>query len=130
MTHRIGCSACCIKPHGTPETRGLIGARELRAMKSSAYIYNVGRGTAIDAEALLTVLQEGWIAGAGLDVTAPEPLLDDSPLWDMPNVILSQHTSGSSPRMPSASRRYSSTTLGRYLRGLPLVNVVDKAQGY
>ena len=81
----------------TPETRHIVGERELRAMKSSAYIYNVGRGASIEPAALLQALSEGWIAGAGLDVTDPEPLPEDSPLWDMPNVLLGQHSSGSSP---------------------------------
>ncbi|MBC7078848.1 MAG: D-2-hydroxyacid dehydrogenase, partial [Synergistales bacterium] len=81
----------------TAETKHIIGERELRLMKPSAYIYNVGRGASIDTVALERALREGWIAGAGLDVTDPEPLPDNSPFWNMPNVILSQHTSGSSP---------------------------------
>ena len=114
----------------TRETRAIVGERELRAMKESAYIYNVGRGASIDATALLAALQEGWIAGAGLDVTDPEPLPDDSPMWDMPNVILSQHTSGSSPYNAERITSVFLDNLDRYLAGEPLVNVIDKVLGY
>jgi phosphoglycerate dehydrogenase-like enzyme len=81
----------------TEETHHLIGERELRAMRRTAYIYNVGRGASIDETALVRALHAGTIAGAGLDVTDPEPVPPASPLWAMPNVILSQHTSGMSP---------------------------------
>ena len=114
----------------TRETRAIIGERELRAMRPSAFIYNVGRGASIAADALTRALSEGWIAGAGLDVTDPEPLPDDSPLWDMSNVILSQHTSGSSPYNAERITALFLDNLGRYLRGQPLANVVDKARGY
>jgi phosphoglycerate dehydrogenase-like enzyme len=114
----------------TAQTRSIIGERELRAMKPSAYIYNVGRGSSIDPDALLRALREGWIGGAGLDVTAPEPLPDDSPLWDMPNVILSQHTSGSSPYNADRITAIFTENLGHYLRDEPLTNVIDKTLGY
>ncbi len=114
----------------TDATVGIIGEPELRAMKPTAYIYNVGRGRSIDPDALLRALREGWIAGAGLDVTAPEPLPPDSPLWEMPNVILGQHTSGSSPYNADRITSIFIENLGRYLRGEPLINVVDKAMGY
>jgi phosphoglycerate dehydrogenase-like enzyme len=90
----------------------------------------VGRGRSIDGQALERALSEGWIAGAGLDVTDPEPLPDDSPLWDMPNVILSQHTSGHSPKNADRITSIFLDNLGRYLAGQPLKNVVDKALGY
>ena len=99
-------------------------------MPSHAYIYNVGRGASIDPDALITALTEGWIAGAGLDVTAPEPLPDDSPLWAMPNVILSQHTSGSSPYNARRITDIFAANLTRYLAGEPLENVIDPARGY
>jgi phosphoglycerate dehydrogenase-like enzyme len=114
----------------TDETQGVIGEAELRAMKPSAYIYNVGRGASIHGQALLRGLQEGWIAGAGLDVTDPEPLPDDSPLWTLPNVILSQHTSGSSPHNADRITGIFLDNLGRFRRGEPLRNVVDKTLGY
>jgi phosphoglycerate dehydrogenase-like enzyme len=114
----------------TAQTRGIVGAQELRALKPSAYIYNVGRGASIEPQALLQALREGWIAGAGLDVTAPEPLPDDSPLWDMPNVILTQHTSGSSPLNADRITDLFLENLAHYLRGEPLRNLIDKARGY
>jgi phosphoglycerate dehydrogenase-like enzyme len=114
----------------TQETRHIIAERELRAMKASAYIYNVGRGASIEPRALVQALTEGWIAGAGLDVTAPEPLAEDSPLWDMPNVLLGQHSSGSSPLNGDRITTIFLENLGRYLRGEPLANVVDAERGY
>jgi phosphoglycerate dehydrogenase-like enzyme len=114
----------------TVETRHIIGERELCAIKPSAYIYNVGRGASIEPRALLRALTEGWIAGAGLDVTDPEPLPKDSPMWDLPNVMLSQHTSGSSPFNGDRITSILIENLGRYLRGEPLINVVDPALGY
>jgi phosphoglycerate dehydrogenase-like enzyme len=114
----------------TAETRGIIGESELRAMRPTAYIYNVGRGASIDGDALLRALREGWIAGAGLDVTDPEPLPADSPLWDLPNVILSQHTSGSSPRNADRITDILIDNLARYLRGAPLRNRIDPVRGY
>ncbi len=114
----------------TSETEGIVGERELRAMKPEAYIYNVGRGPSIDTEALLRALSEGWIAGAGLDVTDPSPVPEDSLLWDAPNVILSQHTSGSSPFNPDRITSIFMENLGRYLRDEPLMNVVNIDLGY
>jgi phosphoglycerate dehydrogenase-like enzyme len=114
----------------TEETRHIIAEPELRAMRRSAYVYNVGRGPSIEPAALLRALTEGWIAGAGLDVTDPEPLPEDSALWALPNVILSQHTSGSSPFNGDRITSIFMENLGRYLRGKPLINVVDVALGY
>jgi phosphoglycerate dehydrogenase-like enzyme len=120
--------ALCL-PH-TGATHGLLGAAELRAMQPTAYVYNVGRGGAIDPDSLIQALQEGWIAGAGLDVTAPEPLPPDSPLWAMPNVILGQHTSGSSPYNADRITRIFEANLARFLAGEPLQQVVDATRGY
>ena len=114
----------------TTATKALIGEKELRAMKPSAYIYNVGRGASIAANALLQALQAGWIAGAGLDVTDPEPLPPTSPLWQMPNVILGQHTSGSSPYNADRITTIFLDNLQRYQAGEPLRNVVDQTEGY
>ncbi len=114
----------------TTATKALIGEKELRAMKPSAYIYNVGRGASIAANALIQALQAGWIAGAGLDVTDPEPLPPTSPLWQMPNVILGQHTSGSSPYNADRITTIFLDNLRRYQAGEPLRNVVDQTEGY
>jgi phosphoglycerate dehydrogenase-like enzyme len=114
----------------TDATTAIVGEQELRAMKPSAHIYNVGRGASIEPNALLRALQEGWIAGAGLDCTDPEPLPEDSPMWDLDNVILAQHTSGSSPYNADRITQIFLDNLGRYRRGEPLQNVVDMVQGY
>lgn len=114
----------------TAATTALMGEPELRAMRPTAYLYNVGRGASLEPNALLTALQEGWIAGAGLDVTVPEPLPPDSPLWAMPNVILAQHTSGSSPHNVDRITRIFADNLARYLAGEPLQNVIHRARGY
>jgi phosphoglycerate dehydrogenase-like enzyme len=114
----------------TTATTAIVGEADLRAMKPSAYIYNVGRGASIEPTALVQALQEGWIAGAGLDVTDPEPLPADSPLWEMPNVILCQHTSGSSPYNADRITDIFLDNLSRYRRGEVLSNLVDKVQGY
>lgn len=114
----------------TPETAGLIGAEELHAMKPSAYVYNIGRGKIIQAEPLLRALKEGWIAGAGLDVTDPEPLPPDAELWDLPNVIVTQHTSGTAPHNDDRFYDLLEQNLERFLNGEQLLNVVDKEAGY
>lgn len=114
----------------TNHTRHFIGAAELRAMRPTAYIYNVGRGASIDEAALVHALQSGMIAGAGLDVTDPEPVPADSPLWDMPNVILSQHTSGSSPHNANRVTELFAANLARFLAGEPLQQRIDPGRGY
>lgn len=114
----------------TNATTAIVGAAELQAMRSTAYIYNVGRGASIEPNALLQALQEGWIAGAGLDCTEPEPLPLDSPLWAMENVILAQHTSGSSPYNSDRITQIFLDNLGRYRRREQLNNIVDLTVGY
>jgi len=114
----------------TRETRHMIGEAELRAMKRSAIIINIGRGGTIDEQALIRALQEGWIAGAGLDVFEREPLPADSPLWDMPNVIITSHYSGRTPRYLERGMEIFLDNLRRYRAGEPLRNVVDKKLGY
>jgi len=114
----------------TPETRHMIGERELRAMKSSAHIFNIGRGGTIDEGALIRALAEGWIAGAGLDVFAKEPLPADSPLWPMENVIITAHYSGATPHYNERALAIFLDNLRRYTAGEPLRNVVDKSLGY
>jgi phosphoglycerate dehydrogenase-like enzyme len=78
----------------TPETEKLLGAAEFAACKPAAFLANIARGAIIDQAALLDALQTGKIAGAGLDVTEPEPLPPDDPLWDAPNLIISPHAAG------------------------------------
>jgi D-2-hydroxyacid dehydrogenase (NADP+) len=114
----------------TPETHHLIGERELRAMKPTAYIVNIGRGDIIDEGALIRALQEGWIAGAGLDVFETEPLPQDSSLWDMENVVVTGHYAGATPRYDERAMAIFLDNLQRYKAGEPLRNVVDKKLGY
>lgn len=114
----------------TPETQGLIGERELRMMKPSAYIINVGRGAIIQEAVLIRALKEGWIAGAGLDVTEVEPLPAESELFRLPNVFLTPHYSGLRPHYWEHAMGIFTPNLGRFLRGEPLLNVVDKRSGY
>ena len=103
-------------------------------MKSSAVILNVGRGSAIDTDALVRVLQAGLLGGCGLDVVMPEPLPADSPLWEMENVILTPHISGASfghvQEMEDRIYRLAAENLRRYLDGEALLNQVDFETGY
>jgi phosphoglycerate dehydrogenase-like enzyme len=114
----------------TPNTRHLIGETELRRMKPTAYLINIGRGELVDEEALIAALRDKRIAGAGLDVFAQEPLPSDSPLWDLPNLLITPHTSGNSPRSHARLMDLFCENLRRYLAGEELLNVVDKAEGY
>jgi phosphoglycerate dehydrogenase-like enzyme len=114
----------------TPETRGMIGEPELRAMKNSARIINIGRGPIIQEAILVTALQKGWIAGAGLDVFETEPLSEDSPLWDMENVIITAHYAGMSLFYLDRLMEIFVENLRHYQLGERLINVVDKRLGY
>ncbi len=114
----------------TPETTGLIGEAELRAMKPTACLINIARGGIVDEEALIRALKEKWIAGAGLDVTAREPLPADSPLWELDNVILSPHISGGIEDYAMQATELFCDNLRRYLAGRKLRNVINKKKGY
>jgi phosphoglycerate dehydrogenase-like enzyme len=114
----------------THETQGMIGERELRAMKPTAHIVNIGRGSIIQEDVLIRALQEGWIAGAGLDVFETEPLPEDSPLWGMDNVIVTGHYAGANPYYTERAMAIFLDNLERYRAGEPLRNVVDKRIGY
>jgi phosphoglycerate dehydrogenase-like enzyme len=115
----------------TPETRGLIGEDQFKAMKPTAYIINISRGKIIDEEALIRALQNGSIAGAGLEVFSTEPLPPDNPLWDMPNVIFNPHCGGGN-RDDQLTRLTDlfCENLRRYLHGEPLINRIDKLNRY
>jgi D-3-phosphoglycerate dehydrogenase / 2-oxoglutarate reductase len=101
----------------TPETKGIIGEAELRLMKPSAYLINTSRGGTVDADALLRALQEKWFAGAGLEVTDPEPLPDGHPLYDLENVVISPHISGGADSTMELLGTASATQALRVLRG-------------
>jgi len=116
----------------TPETDKFIGERELRLMKPTAYLINVGRGRTVDEEALIRALDENWIAGAGLDTfaTDPSPLPPESKLWELPNVIFSPHIAGEMETYNVTATDIFCKNLRRYLSGQKLFNVVDKKKGY
>ncbi len=114
----------------TSQTEGMIGEAELRLMKPNAYLVNVARGRVVDEVALTRALQERRIAGAGLDVTEPEPLPPESPLYTMQNVILTPHISGVSLYYDQRLTALFANNLRRYRAGQPLLNRYDPARGY
>lgn len=114
----------------TGKTRGIMTAERISKMKSDAFMVNVGRGSLIDQEALITALKENRIGGAGLDVTSPEPLPAESPLWTLPNVIITPHVSGNSPGNAERRLKIFKENLRLYLSGRPMNNLVDFEKGY
>lgn len=114
----------------THATRGLFNREIIFRMRPKSYLYNIGRGPIVDTSALLDALRSGHLAGAGLDVTDPEPLPADSPLWDMENVIITAHTSGATPRYWDRAIEILAANITRYRSGQPLLNVVDPTAGY
>ncbi len=116
-------------PH-TRETVKMFSEALFRRMKRSAYFINVSRGALVDQVALAKALREGWIRGAGLDVTSPEPLPAEDPLWSCPNLVITPHNSGSAPVRQARMIALVAENVRRYSLGLPLLNVVDKVRGY
>ncbi|MGD8751379.1 MAG: D-2-hydroxyacid dehydrogenase [Anaerolineales bacterium] len=114
----------------TAETRGLIGEDELAALKPTAFIIDVSRGGIIDHQALLAALRGHRIAGAALDVFPEEPLPKKSPFWELPNVLITPHISGITPRYDQRALTLFKENLHRYLEGLPLHNRFDPKRGY
>jgi D-2-hydroxyacid dehydrogenase (NADP+) len=114
----------------TNETRGMIGEKELRGMKPGAYLINVARGAIVDERALVRALEEGWIAGAGLDVFVKEPLPPESRFYELPNVIFSPHISGDMSDYEWRATDVFCENLRRYLAGEPFLHEVDKEKGY
>jgi phosphoglycerate dehydrogenase-like enzyme len=114
----------------TDETRGMIDAKALAAMKPTARLVNVGRGPLVVQDDLIEALSVGRIGGAALDVFVDEPLSGSSPLWHLPNVIVSPHMSGDVVGWRAELVTLFVDNLSRYLDGRPLRNVVDKARGY
>ncbi len=111
----------------TPETRGLFNASVFAAMPSGAHVLNIARGPVVDEPALIEALQSGQLGGAYLDVFEEEPLPGDSPLWDMPRVIVTPHNSGASSGNDPRSAAIFFDNLGRWARGEPLRNIVREA---
>ena len=118
---------CC---PSTPETHKLLSDAQFNQMPDASYVVNVSRGKVIDETALVTALQSGKLAGAGLDVTYTEPCPPENPLWEQQNVILTSHSAGASQHIRRRAMQLFIDNLHRYVKGEPLVNVVDKQKGY
>ncbi len=118
-----------IVPH-TPDTEQLIDGAALTAMRPGAFFINIARGMVVDEPALIAALQSGHLGGAALDVFAEEPLPPTSPLWDMPNVLVSPHSASTSDRENERITDLFCANLRRYLDGQPLENVLDTARLY
>jgi phosphoglycerate dehydrogenase-like enzyme len=114
----------------TEATRGMVDSAALAAMRPTARLINVGRGELVVQADLVTALREGRIAGAALDVFEQEPLPEESPLWDLPNVIVSPHMSGDLVGWRDHLVVLFLDNLRRFAAGVPLRNVVDKTLGY
>ena len=114
----------------TPETRGLIDSRRIGLLKEGAYLIVISRGGIVDEDALLEALRSGKVAGAGMDVFAQEPLPDDSPFWDMDNVVISPHSSAVTSRMFEDRRAIFKENLRRFLANEPFLYVCDKRAGF
>lgn len=114
----------------TPDTKGIVAEAELRAMKPTGVIVNLGRGNAIDERALLTALRENWIRGAALDVFETEPLPEGHPFYSMDNLLMSAHTADHTDTWQEDSMRIFLENFRLFEKGLPLMNLVDKTVGY
>lgn len=117
---------------GTKETYHIFDKKAFAQMKEGAYFLNVGRGSAVDSYALADALNSGHLAGASVDVTEPEPLPSDHPLWDAKNLLITPHISGNYHLKETHERivRIAADNLNRFIRGEKLQNVVDFATGY
>jgi phosphoglycerate dehydrogenase-like enzyme len=114
----------------TPDTIKLVNAQALAWMRPDALFINVGRGGTVDEAALIETLQAGRLGGAGLDVFEEEPLPPDSPLWGLPNVLITPHIAGNREGWQEAVFELLRENLRRYFAGEPLLNLVDKEAGY
>jgi phosphoglycerate dehydrogenase-like enzyme len=114
----------------TPKTKHMVGEEEFMCMKPTAYLINIARGGIVDQEALIKALTAKEIAGAGIDVTEPEPLPKGNPLWQMENVIITPHIAGQSPYSGRRLMKLLCENLRRFTAGEPLLNTVDKKLGY
>jgi len=124
------CDFVVVTIPATPGTKGTIDDEFLAAMKKTAYLVNIGRGSVVDEEALVKALQTGQIAGAALDVFVQEPLPSASPLWKLENVIISPHIAGNHANYNEASADVFTQNLERYLNKRDLLNLVDRRLGY
>jgi phosphoglycerate dehydrogenase-like enzyme len=114
----------------TEKTTGMFNEERLRKMKRGACLFNVGRGIQLDSAALVRVIREGHLAGAGLDVFEKEPLPPDSPLWDVPEILITPHVAGFDDLLWERQYELYSENLRRYFAGESLLGLVDKQKGY
>ncbi len=114
----------------TGETTGAVGMKELKAMKKTAYLIALGRGGQVREQDLATALREGVIAGAMLDVFETEPLPNDSPLWDAPNLVITPHIAGNTEHYDQLVLDLFMANLDRYMQGEPLFNLYLPERGY
>lgn len=114
----------------TDETRGMIGPEELAVMKRSARIVNIGRGGVVNEQALADSLVSGGLAGAALDVFEEEPLPEASPLWDVPNLLITGHYAGATRKYDERAVEVFLENIERFLADEPLTHLVDKDRGY
>ena len=114
----------------TSETVGMLGAAEIASIKRGAVLINIARGSVLDEPALIEALRSGHLRGAALDVVAREPLAAESPLWDMPNVIITPHSMSTGVDENERLTTLFCDNLRRYLAEQPLTNVIDKVRGY
>ncbi len=114
----------------TRDTRGLVGEEVLASLKADAFLIDISRGGVVDHGALITALNDGRLAGAALDVYPLEPLPEKSPLWEIPNVIISPHVAGASSHYYEQATVLFSANLQRYIEGQTLLNLYDPKLGY
>jgi len=119
----------CLALPLTDDTRGILSAEAIGRLKPGARVLNVGRGELVDEPALVAALQAGALGGAGLDVFAVEPLPPESPLWELPNVIVTPHSSGTTPANHARADQYFLENLQRWRTGQPLRNEVERPAG-
>jgi phosphoglycerate dehydrogenase-like enzyme len=127
LPHTDAVVLCCPL---TPQTRGLLSARRLRLLPPGAIVVNIARGPVIDEPAMIEALADGHLGGAFLDVAAVEPLPADSPLWDMPNVLISPHSASTVDAENATLTSLFCDNLRRWLDGAPLRNVYSREKGY
>ncbi|HWR45468.1 D-2-hydroxyacid dehydrogenase [Sporomusa sp.] len=114
----------------TEHTQNMISLPHFTAMKRSAYLFNIARGTVVNEADLITALEQKLIQGAGLDVFATEPLPETSLLWNMPNVIITPHVAALSPAYLDRAIKLFADNLTRFIQGRDMINIIDKEKGY
>jgi phosphoglycerate dehydrogenase-like enzyme len=114
----------------TPETRGILSKAFIHTMQPHAWLINIGRGSALDEDALVQALHQKRIAGAAIDVTAHEPLPPESPLWKCENLIITPHIAGGGQRFYAKAAKLLQHNVEAFMAGAPLLNAIDPKRGY